>query len=93
MEDVFKLLEATEEGLTSAEVERRLGLFGPNKLESKEINPILQVCNRPWLIEASLTLSLTHVFFFSRACVVPFLHVEPTLMGHGGRGACRYCPF
>lgn len=44
MEDVFKLLEATEEGLTTAEVERRLGLFGPNKLESKEVNPILQVC-------------------------------------------------
>ena len=43
MEDVFKLLETNEEGLTSAEAERRLGLFGPNKLESKEQNPILQV--------------------------------------------------
>ncbi len=43
MEDVFKLLETTEDGLTSAECERRLGLFGPNRLESKEQNPFLQV--------------------------------------------------
>lgn len=43
MEDVFKLLEATEEGMNTEEVQRRLGLFGPNKLESKEQNPFLQV--------------------------------------------------
>lgn len=48
MEDVFKLLEANEEGLTSAEVERRLGLFGPNKLEAKEVNPILQFLSFMW---------------------------------------------
>ena len=43
IEDVFKLLQCTEEGLTSAEAARRLELFGPNKLESEEQNPILQV--------------------------------------------------
>lgn len=50
MEDVFTLLEATEEGLTEAEVERRIGLFGPNRLEAKEVNPILQVCSPPELL-------------------------------------------
>ncbi len=41
--DVFHLLQCTEEGLDSAEAERRLGLFGPNKLEDTKQNPFLQV--------------------------------------------------
>lgn len=43
LDDVFTLLQCTEEGLTEAEAQRRLELFGPNKLESKEQNPFLQV--------------------------------------------------
>jgi H+-transporting ATPase len=42
--DVFKLLQATEEGLTSEQCAERLTIFGPNKLESEEQNPFLQVC-------------------------------------------------
>lgn len=43
IEDVFKLLECTEEGLTDEEAARRLEIFGPNKLESEEQNAFLQV--------------------------------------------------
>lgn len=43
IEDVFALLQVTEEGLDDEEANRRLGLFGPNKLESEEQNPFLQV--------------------------------------------------
>ena len=43
IEDVFKLLECTEEGLTDEESARRLAIFGPNKLESEEQNAFLQV--------------------------------------------------
>lgn len=43
IEDVFKLLQCDENGLTDEEATRRLGIFGPNKLESEEQNPILQV--------------------------------------------------
>jgi H+-transporting ATPase len=43
LEDVFKLLQATEEGLTSDQATERLGIFGPNKLESEEQNAFLQV--------------------------------------------------
>ena len=43
VDDVFKLLQCTEEGLDSTEAKRRLELFGPNKLESEEQNPFLQV--------------------------------------------------
>jgi H+-transporting ATPase len=41
--DVFKLLQATEEGLTGEQATERLGIFGPNKLESEEQNAFLQV--------------------------------------------------
>ena len=43
IEDVFTLLQSTEDGLTTEEADRRLGLFGPNKLEHEEQNPFLQV--------------------------------------------------
>jgi len=43
IDDVFTLLQCSPEGLTEEEAERRLGLFGPNKLESEEQNPFLQV--------------------------------------------------
>lgn len=43
IEDVFKLLDCTAEGLTDEESARRLGIFGPNKLESEEQNAFLQV--------------------------------------------------
>jgi len=36
MEEVFQLLQCTDQGLTEAEAQNRLGIFGPNKLEEKE---------------------------------------------------------
>ncbi|KIO19126.1 hypothetical protein M407DRAFT_245531 [Tulasnella calospora MUT 4182] len=48
IEDVFALLQVTEEGLDDEEAERRLGLFGPNKLESEEQNPFLQFLSFMW---------------------------------------------
>ncbi|KAG8900418.1 plasma membrane H+-ATPase [Tulasnella sp. 403] len=48
IEDVFALLQCTEAGLDSEEANRRLGLFGPNKLESEEQNPILQFLSFMW---------------------------------------------
>lgn len=44
LDDVFKLLQATEEGLTGEQCAERLAIFGPNKLESEEQNAFLQVC-------------------------------------------------
>ncbi|KAF9788221.1 plasma membrane H+-transporting ATPase [Thelephora terrestris] len=48
IEDVFKLLECTEEGLSDEEAARRLGIFGPNKLESEEQNAFLQFLSFMW---------------------------------------------
>ena len=43
LDDVFQLLQSTKAGLPKEEAERRTEIFGPNKLESKEQNPFLQV--------------------------------------------------
>jgi H+-transporting ATPase len=42
IDDVFKLLQCDENGLTAEECARRLELFGPNKLEVEEQNAFLQ---------------------------------------------------
>jgi H+-transporting ATPase len=43
IDDVFKLLQCDENGLSPDEATRRLELFGPNKLEQEDQNPFLQV--------------------------------------------------
>ncbi|TFK21807.1 plasma-membrane proton-e [Coprinopsis marcescibilis] len=48
IDDVFKLLQCDENGLSEEEAERRLGLFGPNKLESEETNPFFQFLSFMW---------------------------------------------
>lgn len=48
IDDVFKLLQCTEEGLTDEEAKRRFEIFGPNKLESEEQNPFLQFLSFMW---------------------------------------------
>ncbi|KAJ1994300.1 hypothetical protein H4R33_000337 [Dimargaris cristalligena] len=46
--DVFTLLQTSPKGLTDAEVATRIEKFGRNRLEQKEINPILQFLSFMW---------------------------------------------
>ncbi|KII87656.1 hypothetical protein PLICRDRAFT_42158 [Plicaturopsis crispa FD-325 SS-3] len=48
IDDVFKLLQCTDAGLSGEEAARRLELFGPNKLESEEQNAFLQFLSFMW---------------------------------------------
>ncbi|KAJ7094405.1 hypothetical protein C8R44DRAFT_645477 [Mycena epipterygia] len=48
IDNVFKLLQCDEYGLPPEEVDRRLGLFGPNKLEQEDQNPFLQFLSFMW---------------------------------------------
>lgn len=48
IEDVFKLLQCEEIGLSDEEAARRLTLFGPNRLESEEQNAFLQFLSFMW---------------------------------------------
>lgn len=59
LEDVFKLLQCDDAGLTLVEAQRRIEIFGPNKLESEEQNPILQVFPFRWFcLDVLLTLAM-----------------------------------
>ncbi|OAV99423.1 H+-transporting ATPase [Puccinia triticina 1-1 BBBD Race 1] len=48
LEDVWQLLQTSENGLDAAEVERRRAIFGPNRLEEKSVNPFLQFLSFMW---------------------------------------------
>ncbi|KAI0063921.1 plasma-membrane proton-e [Artomyces pyxidatus] len=48
IDDVFTLLQCTDQGLTSEEAQRRLEIFGPNKLENEEQNAFLQFLSFMW---------------------------------------------
>jgi H+-transporting ATPase len=43
IDDVFQLLQCSDQGLNEDEATRRLEIFGHNKLEAKEENAFLQV--------------------------------------------------
>ncbi|KZT24844.1 plasma-membrane proton-e [Neolentinus lepideus HHB14362 ss-1] len=48
IDDVFKLLQCDEGGLNADEANRRLEIFGPNKLEQEEQNAFLQFLSFMW---------------------------------------------
>jgi len=62
IDDVFKLLQCDEQGLSPDEAQRRLDIFGPNKLESEQQNAFLQV--------ASFLLSLLLLYVFTHISLV-----------------------
>ncbi|KAG9324225.1 hypothetical protein KVV02_002172 [Mortierella alpina] len=47
-DNIFQLLKTGENGLTTAEAESRVAKFGYNRLEQKEINPIMQFLSFMW---------------------------------------------
>jgi H+-transporting ATPase len=48
LDDVFQLLQCTDQGLTLEESHRRIELFGPNKLEQEDQNAFLQFLSFMW---------------------------------------------
>ncbi|OXB33797.1 plasma-membrane proton-efflux P-type ATPase [Cryptococcus neoformans] len=48
MEEVYQLLQCTDAGLTETEAVDRIGIFGPNKLEEKSENVLLQFLSFMW---------------------------------------------
>ncbi|KZT07000.1 plasma-membrane proton-e [Laetiporus sulphureus 93-53] len=48
VEDVFQLLQCDDAGLSPEEAQRRLEIFGPNRLEAEEQNPFLQFLSFMW---------------------------------------------
>ncbi|KAG8374678.1 hypothetical protein BUALT_Bualt10G0020900 [Buddleja alternifolia] len=64
VEEVFKKLKCTKEGLDSDEVQRRLQVFGYNKLEEKKESKILKFLGfmwnpLSWVMEAAAIMAIT----------------------------------
>jgi len=62
VEEAVRLLEASLDGLTDFEAEKRIEKIGYNEVVEKERNPILDVLSRywgpmPWLLELTIVLS------------------------------------
>ena len=62
IEETYKFLETTADGLSDAEVKNRLEKLGTNELIEKKINPFLEFMLRywgpmPWLLELAMALS------------------------------------
>ncbi|KAF9289521.1 plasma membrane H+-ATPase [Mortierella alpina] len=47
-DNIFQLLKTGENGLTTAEAESRIAKFGYNRLEQKEVNPLMQFLSFMW---------------------------------------------
>ncbi|XP_022754531.1 ATPase 8, plasma membrane-type [Durio zibethinus] len=63
VEEVFEKLKCTREGLTTAEGEKRLNIFGPNKLEEKKENKFLKFLGfmwnpLSWVMEAAAIMAI-----------------------------------
>jgi H+-transporting ATPase len=60
--DLLDRLSASEKGLSSSEVEKRLQQYGHNELPEEKVNPVLKFLSYfwgpiPWMIEAAVVLS------------------------------------
>ncbi|PWA44935.1 H(+)-ATPase 8 [Artemisia annua] len=63
VEEVFETLKCTKEGLTSEEGNKRLNIFGPNKLEEKKENKLLKFLGfmwnpLSWVMEAAAIMAI-----------------------------------
>ncbi|KAE8710472.1 ATPase 9, plasma membrane-type [Hibiscus syriacus] len=63
VEEVFKVLKCTREGLTTEEGEKRLSIFGPNKLEEKKESKFLKFLRfmwnpLSWVMEAAAIMAI-----------------------------------
>ncbi|KAG9442654.1 hypothetical protein H6P81_018508 [Aristolochia fimbriata] len=63
IEEVFEQLKCTREGLTSEEGAKRLGIFGPNKLEEKKESKFLKFLGfmwnpLSWVMEAAAIMAI-----------------------------------
>jgi H+-transporting ATPase len=84
-EEVFRLLESREEGLSDEEAERRLQIFGPNAIEERKESPLKEFLRRfwgpmPWLLEIAILLSFL-IGHTVEALIIAFLLFVNAIIG------------
>ena len=74
LDETFKLLETTADGLSDTEVKNRLDKFGYNEIVVKKTNPLTEFLLRywgpmPWLLELAMGLSFGLSHFVEGAII------------------------
>ena len=72
------MLQATDKGLTEAEVARRLEQYGPNKLPESTVNPLLRFLGYmwnplSWAMEAAAIISIALLDFADFGVIIGLL--------------------
>jgi H+-transporting ATPase len=62
IDEVFKALNSSQQGLSSSEVQQRLQQFGPNEITEEKVSPLRKFLGYfwgpiPWMIEAAVVMS------------------------------------
>jgi H+-transporting ATPase len=84
LEETFKLLESTAEGLSDPEVKNRREQFGYNEIIEKKNNPFLGFLLRywgpmPWLLELAMGLSFVLSHFLEGIIIFTLLTMNATI--------------
>lgn len=78
VEKVFEALKCTREGLTSSEGDKRLQIFGPNKLEEKKESKVLKFLGfmwnpLSWVMECAAVMAIALANGGVRYDIIPFI--------------------
>jgi H+-transporting ATPase len=84
LEDTYKFLEATAEGLSDFEVKNRLEKFGNNEISEKKRNAFLEFILRywgpmPWLLEIALVLAFALNHYFEGIVIFILLSINAVI--------------
>ncbi len=86
IEEAFKFLETSSDGLSNSEGGHRLVAFGPNEIVEKKTNLLLEFVLRywgpmPWLLELAMGLSFILGHYLEGAIIFALLTTN-TIIGH-----------
>jgi H+-transporting ATPase len=86
LEETLRILETTTDGLKKGEAEKRIGIFGYNRIEEERKNPFLEFMLRywgpmPWLLELAMGLSFLIKHHLEGAIIFSLLTAN-AIIGH-----------
>jgi H+-transporting ATPase len=92
VEETFKLLQSSTDGLTEGEVQRRLHIFGFNEVVEKRKNPVLAFLLRywgpmPWLLELAIVLSVVLKHYLEAGIIFALLTINTVIGQVQSRGS------
>ncbi len=94
LEEAFRFLATSPEGLSETEAEKRLAAFGYNEIVEKEKSPLLEFLLRywgpmPWLLELAMGLSFLLHHFLEGIIIFVLLTVNAIIGQFHSRGSQR----